>query len=455
MNVERAITFVDTIVFANTGKHLSTLQTSIFRGSWSGRKYEEMAREYHCCEQHVKRVGASLWELLSQSLAEKVTKKTMRAIIEREIEFSEYSKQTKNLEQNNPLVREENQSLGSIESELPQGPIEVGSKFYIPREPIESECYREILKPGALITIKAPEAMGKTSLMARIIDRATQQGYDTVSLNFQLADRNFFGDLDLFLKWFCLSVGDRLQLSDRLERYWKDIYGIKRRCHNYFEKYILKEVDRPVLVAIDEVDRIFSHPVADDFFSLLRVWHEQAKSDRQDGVWQKLRLVLSHSTEAYLISDINQSPFNVGLALDLPIFTAEKVEILARRHGLSLDRLEIERLMTMVGGHPYLLQIAFYNLARKKMPLSQFLQVAPTLTGPYSSHLRRISRSLAAQPKLMAAFKLILEQNTGVHLNGLEKFKLYSMGLLSLDDNRVNWFCALYRQYFDKNRNFA
>jgi len=447
MNKEELIIFTDNLIYAKTGRHLNTLEIEILKGAWFGGKYEQIAQNYHCSDQHVKRVGAKLWKLISLCLEEKITKKNFKATIERRMELCQSSQKTANRD----AIAEKSRELKLVESELPQGPIALKSQFYIQRLNVESECYREILKPGALIRIKAPGDMGKSSLMARIVDRSIQEGYNAIYLNFQLADSNFFSDLNLFLKWFCLSVGDKLQLSDRLDNYWKDIYGIKRRCHNYFEKYLLAEVDRPIVLALDEVNYAFKDPIANDFFSLLRAWHEQAKSDRNSKIWQKLRLVLSHSTEAYPILNVNQSPFNVGLAIDLPEFILEQIEDLARRHGLSLNRLEIEQLRGMVGGHPYLLQIAFYHLARKKMSLFQLLELAPTDGGPYGSHLQRHLSKLQAQPKLKAALKTILNETTAVRLNYAEKFKLHGMGLVVLEGNKVRLRCELYRQYFSDN----
>ncbi len=58
------------------------------------------------------------------------------------------------------------------------------------RPPLEANCYETVLKPGALIRIKAPRQMGKTSLMSRILLHASsaESGVPTVPLSFQLAD---------------------------------------------------------------------------------------------------------------------------------------------------------------------------------------------------------------------------------------------------------------------------
>src|SRR5207237_2944293 len=84
-----------------------------------------------------------------------------------------------------------------------KGQVPLNSPLYIERFPLEQVCYETILQPGALIRIKAPKQMGKTSLMARILQQARAQDLKTVTLSFQLADTTVFTDLNRFLQWFC------------------------------------------------------------------------------------------------------------------------------------------------------------------------------------------------------------------------------------------------------------
>jgi AAA-like domain len=49
---------------------------------------------------------------------------------------------------------------------------------------VESLCYEAIQQPGAMLNIRAPKQMGKTSLMTRILAYAKTLGHKTVSLNF-------------------------------------------------------------------------------------------------------------------------------------------------------------------------------------------------------------------------------------------------------------------------------
>jgi hypothetical protein len=91
--------------------------------------------------------------------------------------------------------------------------------------------------------------------------------------------------------------------------------------------------EHSLVLCLDEVDMVFEHEkIAADFFGLLRNWHEMGKTS---AMWKRFRLVVVHSTEVYIPMNINQSPFNVGLAIDLPEFTADQVQAF-QLHSMGL-----------------------------------------------------------------------------------------------------------------------
>ncbi|MBD3560241.1 AAA-like domain-containing protein [Planktothrix sp. FACHB-1355] len=191
---------------------------------------------------------------------------------------------------------------------------------------------------------------------------------------------------------------------------------------------------------------MFQHPeIASDFFGLLRAWHEDAKNR---DIWKKLRLVVVHSTEVYIPLSINQSPFNVGLPIELPEFTPQQVYDLTRWHDLDWDTNQVEKLMAMVGGHPYLVRLALYHIRRQDMTLKELLQISPTEAGMYGDHLRRHLWNLQQHPDLATAMAQVVAGNTPVRLESLQAFKLHSMGLVHLQGNEVTPRCDLYRFYF-------
>ncbi|HIK29984.1 MAG TPA: AAA-like domain-containing protein [Oscillatoriales cyanobacterium M59_W2019_021] len=340
--------------------------------------------------------------------------------------------------------------LPVAEPELPSGQVRLASAFYIERSPQEELCYKEIGTPGALIRIKAPRQMGKTSLMARILYVAKDLGYRTVPLSFQHADAAVFTSLDRLLKWFCSKIARKLRLSDGIEARWSDYFGSKDNCTAYFEDCLLSDPEMPLMLGLDEVDRVFQYPkIADDFFSLLRAWYEEAGyGDTNSQLWQNLRLVVVHSTEVYVPLNVNQSPFNVGLPIELPEFTSAQVSDLARRHGLNWQDDRVEPLIALVGGHPYLVRLALYHLAQNQLSWEELLTTAATEAGLYGDHLRRHLWSLQKHPELAMAFAKVVQSQEPIELESAIAFKLHSMGLVHLQGNLVVSRFELYRQYF-------
>ncbi len=330
--------------------------------------------------------------------------------------------------------------------DMPEGSVSLDSPFYIDRPPIEDECYDAIDRPGALIRIKAPRQMGKSSLMQRVLNHAKQANQKTAYLNFQSADAEYLENVDLFLQWFCASVSDELGLDEQLEKYWKGVLGSKNKCTNYFQRYLLTTIPESITLGLDEVDQVFQHPnIAQEFFGLLRAWHEKGKNEP---VWQKLRLVIVHSKEVYIPLNINQSPFNVGLPVELPELTPEQVTDLIQRHGLHWSDRETTRLMNIVDGHPYLIRKALYEIARGNLTLDEFAIAAPTEQGIFGDHLRRHLLNINADPELEAAMRSVITSEQPIRLDPTLAFKLRSMGLVELQGNDVEPLCNLYRTYF-------
>ncbi|MBR8828046.1 MAG: AAA-like domain-containing protein [Gomphosphaeria aponina SAG 52.96 = DSM 107014] len=336
-----------------------------------------------------------------------------------------------------------------ISPPFPEGSVPLNSVFYVERPPIESSSYQEILKPGCLIRIKAPRQMGKTSLTNRILDFGVKQtkGY-AVQLNLLEADQDTLSSLDKFLYWFCGNVGEQLNLEEELDKRWKGFRSSNQNCTKYFEQYVLPQINSPLFLALDEVDRIFQYPdIAPDFFGMLRVWHEKAKNE---DIWQQLRLVVVYSTEVFIPLNINQSPFNVGMPIELPEFNSEQVGNLAYRHRLEWEDQQINELMAMVGGHPYLVRLAMYYLSMNELKLEDVLEKATTNEGIYSSHLLRLLASLEKDQDLADSLKKVVTADAkgGVELEPLQTYKLYSMGLVQQEGNKVKSRCNLYYQFF-------
>lgn len=83
MDIQEVLGFADELVFANTGKHLSDLQSAVLRGVWQGKKYFEIAEEHYCSEGYVRNIASELWQILSDAIAENVNRTNLRSVMER------------------------------------------------------------------------------------------------------------------------------------------------------------------------------------------------------------------------------------------------------------------------------------------------------------------------------------------------------------------------------------
>jgi hypothetical protein len=334
--------------------------------------------------------------------------------------------------------------------ELPKGQVPLDSLFYIDRPPVEKKCYEAIQEPGALIRIKGPQQMGKTSLMVRILAKARAQGHAIVTMNFSIAEEEYFSSLRRLLYVFCVCTGKSLGLPNRIEELWDDTIGNSYNTISYFEKYLLPSVERQVVLAFDDLERVFQYPaVAADFLGLLRVMHEKTKyGDASSTTWQKLKIVVAHSTESYTSLQSHQSPFNVGLSIALPEFTPSQVLDLVNRHQLDWDVAMVDQLMHHVGGHPMLIRQALYYVARQETSFADLVAIASDGNSVYGDHLRHLLLHLQQRPELLLAFRQVLKSSEPVQLELIAGLMLQGLGLIHLQDTMATPSCQLYLQYF-------
>ena len=408
---------------------LNAVEIIMLQGIWGNFNYTEIGQKEDYSPAYLSNVAApKLYNKLSKLLGENVTKKNCRTLLKSYI-----------------LLVESNSS-----PPYPSGAVPLNSLLYIERPPIEEQACEEINKSGALIRIKAPKEMGKTSLLLRILHHAVNKGYKTITFNFDQIDCVILSDLDRFLRFLCASATQQLDLEPKLDEYWDEDIGSKVSCSLYFRCYLLTQINSPIVLAFDELNQIFEYPqVAKDVLPLLRSWYEGGKTKP---IWQKLRLIAVHSTELYIPLQIHQSPFNVGLPIQLESFDLFQVKKLAKKYQLNWQESEeAEQLINLVGGHPALIQIALYHLSRQEITLTKLLKTASTHEGIYHRHLRCKWLTLQQEPKLAEFFNILLKTNKPLQLEPIVAYKLSSMGLIKQIGDKAIVSCKLYQDYFTKN----
>ena len=80
MNGIDAARFIQTSILRRS---LTDVEEAIFLGAWSGKRYEEIAKSIGYDTGYIKEMGSKLWSSFSDLIGHKVTKKTLRLVIEK------------------------------------------------------------------------------------------------------------------------------------------------------------------------------------------------------------------------------------------------------------------------------------------------------------------------------------------------------------------------------------
>jgi hypothetical protein len=375
--------------------------------------------------------------------------KTLFQSLEMELESQDYCSAT---QQDNPMelasLSHAPQAIAPKQSQSPDfpgGPVPLDSPYYIEQSGLQTRACTEISQPGGLVRIKAARRMGKSSFTLRLLHHATLLGYHILQIDLKQADEAVFSSIDRFLRWLCTILSYQLGYSSTLDDYWDAEAGSKVSSTIYLQHVLLKNTHVPMVLLFNEINRVFEHStIAHEFLPLLRSWYEEAKSDTP---LHKLRFILSYSTEVYVPLNLNQSPFNVGLPINLRDLTAEEVQVLANAYDLSSE--VVSPLMELVNGHPYLIQLALYHLWGGQSTLQELLHKASTPAGIYASHLNHCLVNLQNEAGLAEAFQQVVQVDEGVGLELAIAHQLESLGLIQFDDGgQAKPLCKLYQQFF-------
>lgn len=336
----------------------------------------------------------------------------------------------------------------TVPLELPEGTMAPESQLYVARQ-FDQIALNTIQQQGVTITIKGPRQMGKSSLLTRVITAAQAQGKQVAFLDFQLFDKAALTEADTFFPEFCAWLTDELDLDDQVDEYWKRRLSNTQSCTRYVGKYLLPELGQPLVLAMDEVETIFDTPFRSDFFSMLRSWHNNRATKP---IWKQMDLALVTSTEPYqLIENLNQSPFNVGQIIELTDFDVSQVADLNQRHGGVLSTVELDQLMALVNGHPYLVRKALYLVASDTLTARELLTQAVKERGPFGDHLRYHLFRMYDKPELVQGLLQVMRTHTCSDERIF--FKLRGAGLVRRLSSGLEVVprCQLYEQYFHQH----
>lgn len=329
--------------------------------------------------------------------------------------------------------------------ELDTGTVKLDSPFYVKRE-ADSQIIEQISQKGSTTIVMGPHQMGKSSLLARAHAVAKIVNQQSCFFDFQMLDESNLTNLDQLFKYLALRIYRTFKPKIEPSESWDEYLGPKQNLTRFIKKVLLEKTQLPVVILLDEVDRLFNYPFRDDFFATIRVWHNLRAID---DCWNRLNVVIAHSTEPYLwIQDMHQSPFNVGYMIEMKDFEFQQVKGLNTTYGapLKTDR-EIHELMDFIGGHPFLVKLALYILKKENYNLSRLKEISLEDKGPFGDHLRRFLWHLHGKEKLKNTLLRLI--HNGTCDDETHFLRLKAAGLVKgKTRSEAQMRCQLYKEYF-------
>lgn len=334
--------------------------------------------------------------------------------------------------------------------EPPGGAMPLDSQFYVER-PSDAEFHAAISRRDSIVLVEGARQMGKTSLLSRGLQRARREGAKVTCTDFQKLNSSDLSSLESFYLTLGSALANQLNLDHFPEDTWRAKSGPNQNFESYLRREVLKGQRAPFIWALDEVDRLFTCSFGSEVFGLFRSWHNARALD-PDSPWHRLTMIICYATEAHLfITDLNQSPFNVGTRVRLRDFEPPEIRKLNELYGGPLATAdEFDRFFRLLGGQPYLVRRGLHEMVAHGATLEGLEGAALSDQGPFADHLKRFLVLLSGND---AALQLLREMLAGRKVGDAKLFhRLRAAGLLRGETpNGAAFRCELYDQYLRRH----
>ena len=321
-------------------------------------------------------------------------------------------------------------------------------KDYVKRPPLEENSLKVLQQEQSLLRIRAPHNSGKTRLVNWLVHHLKQDNYQPVIIDCEEEKATIALSCEDLLLSICRTITQELKINESLlDKFWSRPGTPAQKTRRYLEEYVLQPSANPLVFVFEKFDTILeTETLGNEICGILRSWHE-----RRSPPWRKLRLIIIHSTEFYSNHDFYASPLiGVGYVASLSDFNAEQVLSFAQVNGINWTLSDVNKVMNLVGGNPYLIKLILVKL-QEGNSLEKVLDDALQGREPFQSHFFLLMRYLKSNANLRNTFRQILQKKalTPAQMKGESVQFLERLGLIDKNYDTLEVRCNLYQVYFD------
>lgn len=339
---------------------------------------------------------------------------------------------------------------------------------YVWRE-ADNQLYQSLIK-GEFCYVLNSRQMGKSSLRVKTMKRLEENGAACTTIHI-----NTIVTQDITLEQWYLSLieslvdGFNLEKQFELHSWWEGHKTLSYvHCFGEFiEKVLLVKITQPVFIFLDEIDSTLRLKFKDDFFALIRDFHNK-KAENNSACKRLSFILLGVASPCDLIQDKNRTPFNIGQAIKLQGFTLDEVKPLEEGLKDKVDNTQavLKEILYWTGGQPFLTQkiCQLIQNSDKKIAANQEEKSIEKLVETNiidnweeqdePQHLRtirdRIKKDKKYTGKLLGIYQKILKNEEVNADDSLEVMQLQLSGLVVKQGNKLKTYNPIYKTVFDE-----
>lgn len=225
----------------------------------------------------------------------------------------------------------------------------------------------EMVEHGSYFTINRPRQYGKTTVLS-ILSKRLSERYAVIDTSFEGVSDRMFDSEELFCREIFNVFADSVEFVDSefanvLRHHQKDIFDYNTLSREITE--MIKELDKGIVLLIDEIDKNSNNRTFLKFLGLLRNKY-LARNQGKDLTFQSVILSGVHDIKnlKLAIRDENDSRFNSpwNIAEDFRVdmsFSKFEIETMLTEYsndtGIQFDKAAIsEEIYRYTSGYPYL-----------------------------------------------------------------------------------------------------